>query len=106
MHPDLELHCARVNDAEKLILKPAVYVDELVKLAKEGIGRFDKDAAMGRNVVVRESRNPIQIPRDGVLRSSKRRAKAKWLFNYALSFSSTHDRVHACKCGGKLSLSK
>lgn len=45
--PDLELHCARVNDsAEKLFLKPTVSVEEWVKLAKEGIGRFDKDAAL------------------------------------------------------------
>ena len=45
--PDLELHCARVNDsALKLFLKPTVSVDEWVKLAKEGIGRFDKDAAL------------------------------------------------------------
>jgi branched-chain amino acid aminotransferase len=45
--PDLELHCARVNDsAEKLFLKPTVSVDEWVKLAKEGIARFDKDAAL------------------------------------------------------------
>ena len=45
--PDLELHCARVNDsAEKLFLKPTVSVDEWVRLAKEGIGRFDKDAAL------------------------------------------------------------
>ena len=45
--PDLELHCARVNDsAQKLFLKPTVSVDEWVKLAKEGIGRFDKDAAL------------------------------------------------------------
>jgi branched-chain amino acid aminotransferase len=36
-----------VNDsAEKLFLKPTVSVDEWVKLAKEGIGRFDKDAAL------------------------------------------------------------
>ena len=45
--PDLELHCARVNDsAEKLFLKPTVSVDEWVKLAKEGINRFDKDVAL------------------------------------------------------------
>jgi len=45
--PDLELHCARVNDsAEKLFLKPMVSVDEWVRLAKEGIARFDKDEAL------------------------------------------------------------
>jgi branched-chain amino acid aminotransferase len=45
--PDLELHCARVNDsAEKLFLKPKVSVQEWVKLAKEGVARFDRDAAL------------------------------------------------------------
>ncbi len=45
--PDLDRHCARVNDsAEKLFLKPIVSVDEWVRLAKEGIGRFDKDASL------------------------------------------------------------
>jgi branched-chain amino acid aminotransferase len=45
--PDLELHCARVNDsAEKLFLKPLVSVEEWVRLAKEGIRRFDKDTAL------------------------------------------------------------
>jgi branched-chain amino acid aminotransferase len=45
--PDLELHCARVNDsAAKLFLKPTVSVETWVKLAREGIARFDKDAAL------------------------------------------------------------
>ncbi len=45
--PDLELHCARVNDsARKLFLKPAVTTEEWVRLAREGIVRFDKDAAL------------------------------------------------------------
>jgi branched-chain amino acid aminotransferase len=45
--PDLDLHCARVNDsAEKLFLKPMVSVETWVKLAKEGIARFEKDAAL------------------------------------------------------------
>jgi branched-chain amino acid aminotransferase len=45
--PDLELHCARVNDsAEKLFLIPKVSVQEWVKLAKEGVARFDRDAAL------------------------------------------------------------
>jgi branched-chain amino acid aminotransferase len=45
--PDLELHCARVNDsARKLFLKPAVSVETWVKLAREGITRFDKDSAL------------------------------------------------------------
>ncbi len=45
--PDLELHCARVNDsAKKLFLNPTVSTDEWVRLAREGIRRFDKDAAL------------------------------------------------------------
>ncbi|MFZ0640152.1 MAG: branched-chain amino acid aminotransferase [Candidatus Acidiferrales bacterium] len=45
--PDLELHCARVNDsAAKLFLKPIVSTETWVKLAREGIARFDKDAAL------------------------------------------------------------
>ncbi|MGC1128403.1 MAG: branched-chain amino acid aminotransferase [Candidatus Acidiferrales bacterium] len=45
--PDLALHCARVNDsAKKLYLKPVVPVDTWVRLAREGIARFDKDAAL------------------------------------------------------------
>jgi branched-chain amino acid aminotransferase len=45
--PDLELHCARVNDsAQKFFLIPLISVEEWVKLAKEGIARFDKDASL------------------------------------------------------------
>ncbi len=45
--PDLDLHCARVNDsAKKLYLKPTVSTEEWVRLAHEGIQRFDKDAAL------------------------------------------------------------
>ncbi|MGA9786928.1 MAG: branched-chain amino acid aminotransferase, partial [Candidatus Sulfotelmatobacter sp.] len=45
--PDLDLHCARVNDsAKKLFLKPTVTTEEWVRLAREGIRRFDKDAAL------------------------------------------------------------
>ena len=45
--PDLELHCARVNDsAKKLFLKPVVNVETWVKLAREGIAKFEKDASL------------------------------------------------------------
>jgi len=45
--PDLDLHCARVNDsARKLFLKPTVSTEAWVNLAREGIARFDKDAAL------------------------------------------------------------
>jgi branched-chain amino acid aminotransferase len=45
--PDLELHCARVNDsAKKLFLNPTVSVETWVRLAHEGVARFDKDSAL------------------------------------------------------------
>jgi branched-chain amino acid aminotransferase len=45
--PDLDLHCARVNDsAAKLFLKPTVATETWVELAWEGIARFDKDAPL------------------------------------------------------------
>jgi branched-chain amino acid aminotransferase len=45
--PDLELHCGRVNDsAAKLFLKPTVCTETWVRLAREGIRRFDKNAAL------------------------------------------------------------
>jgi branched-chain amino acid aminotransferase len=45
--PDLELHCARVNEsAKKLYLKPTVPTETWVKIAREGIAKFDKDAAV------------------------------------------------------------
>jgi len=45
--PDLELHCARVNEsAKKMFLKPIVPVDTWIKLAHEGISRFSKDTAL------------------------------------------------------------
>jgi branched-chain amino acid aminotransferase len=45
--PDIELHCARVNEsAKKLFLKPTVSTETWVSLAREGVARFDKDAAL------------------------------------------------------------
>jgi len=45
--PDLDLHCARVNEsAAKFFLKPNVATEEWIQLAREGIKRFDKDAAL------------------------------------------------------------
>ena len=45
--PDLDLHCARVNDsAVKLFLKPLIPAEKWVQLAWEGIAKFDKDAAL------------------------------------------------------------
>jgi branched-chain amino acid aminotransferase len=45
--PDLDLHCARVNDsAAKLFLKPTVSTETWVGLARDGIARFDTDIAL------------------------------------------------------------
>src|SRR3954467_5608890 len=45
--PDLDLHCARVNDsAPKLGLKASVSADTWMGLAARGRTRFDKDAAL------------------------------------------------------------
>lgn len=45
--PDLDLHCARVNEsAQKLFLKPLVPTDRWIELAHEGIAKFDKDAPL------------------------------------------------------------
>lgn len=45
--PDLEIHCARVNEsARKLFLKPMVSTDTWVRLAREGITRFDNQTAL------------------------------------------------------------
>lgn len=45
--PDLELHCARVNEsAKKMYLKPIVAPERWVELAREGIARFDGETAL------------------------------------------------------------
>ena len=45
--PDLDLHCARVNEsARKLYLKSVVSPETWMQLAREGIAKFEKDAAL------------------------------------------------------------
>jgi len=45
--PDLDLHCARVNDsAKKLYLQPSVSVPRWMELAHEGIAKFDQKTAL------------------------------------------------------------
>jgi branched-chain amino acid aminotransferase len=45
--PDLELHCARVNDsAKKLYLKPVVPVERWVSLTREGVAKFGQEIAL------------------------------------------------------------
>lgn len=45
--PDLDLHCARVNEsAAKLFLKPTVSTETWIGLARDGIARFDTNIAL------------------------------------------------------------
>jgi branched-chain amino acid aminotransferase len=45
--PDLELHCARVNESAKaMCLKPWVSTETWVALVREGLKRFDRDAEL------------------------------------------------------------
>jgi len=45
--PDLDLHCARVNDsAKKLYLKPTVPTVRWIELAHEGVAKFPGDTAV------------------------------------------------------------
>src|SRR5215472_13551426 len=45
--PDLDLHCARVNESAKaMCLKPGVPTETWVALVREGLKRFDHDAEL------------------------------------------------------------
>ena len=45
--PDLDLHCARVNQsATAMHLKPVIAVETWLGLVREGMQRFDRDAAL------------------------------------------------------------
>jgi branched-chain amino acid aminotransferase len=45
--PDLDLHCARVNQSAKtMFLKPVVPVETWIGLAREGLKRFERDAEL------------------------------------------------------------
>ncbi len=45
--PDLDRHCARINDSAKVMgLKPTMSVEELMALTKEGLAKFDNDTAV------------------------------------------------------------
>jgi branched-chain amino acid aminotransferase len=47
VRPDLDLHCAGINEfAKRLYLKPVVAAPESVRLAREGVAEFDRDAAL------------------------------------------------------------
>ena len=45
--PDLDLHCARINESVKaMCLKPVVTSEQWIALVGEGLKRFDRDAAL------------------------------------------------------------
>jgi branched-chain amino acid aminotransferase len=45
--PDLEIHCARVNEsARKLFLRPVVSLEQWLELTREGIRKFDQKTAL------------------------------------------------------------
>ncbi len=45
--PDLDSHCARVNrSAEALMITPTVATDEMVAIARDGLARYPKGAAV------------------------------------------------------------
>jgi len=45
--PDLDLHCARINESAKvMLLKPLVSQEAWIALAREGLKRFDDDTAL------------------------------------------------------------
>jgi branched-chain amino acid aminotransferase len=56
--PDLDLHCARVNESALIMgLKPTQTVQQLIDLTREGLKKFDDDAS----VYIR----PMYWPTDG-----------------------------------------
>ena len=64
--PDLEAHCARVNDsAVKMFLKPVVPTQQWIDLTKDGLKRFERDAALYiRPMYWAEHEGPFAVPPD------------------------------------------
>jgi branched-chain amino acid aminotransferase len=64
--PDVDLHCARVNDsAAKLHLKPEVTLARWLDLVAEGRQRFDRDAELYiRPMYWAEQSGPFAVPPD------------------------------------------
>ena len=45
--PDLDLHCARINESVKVdVPEPVVPTETWIALVREGLGRFDRDAEL------------------------------------------------------------
>jgi branched-chain amino acid aminotransferase len=64
--PDLDLHCARVNDsAQKMHLKPVVPIERWVDLAREGMERFAPNTTLYiRPMYWAERAGPQALPCD------------------------------------------
>jgi branched-chain amino acid aminotransferase len=64
--PDLDLHCARVNDsAQKMYLKPVVAVERWVDLVREGMERFAPNTTLYiRPMYWAERAGPQALPGD------------------------------------------
>ena len=64
--PDVDLHCARINDsARKMLLKPLVSQDTWVGLVADGRKRFDAQAALYiRPMYWAEQGGPFAVPPD------------------------------------------
>jgi branched-chain amino acid aminotransferase len=64
--PDVDLHCARVNDsATKLHLKPEVTLERWLELVADGRKRFDRDAELYiRPMYWAEQGGPYAVPPD------------------------------------------
>ncbi len=64
--PDLEAHCARVNDsAVKMFLKPMVPTGQWIDLTQDGLKRFERDAALYiRPMYWAEHEGPFAVPPD------------------------------------------
>ncbi|MEJ8571366.1 branched-chain amino acid aminotransferase [Microbaculum marinum] len=45
--PDLDMHCVRVNESARALgLEPVLRSEEIVELTRDGLARFDRDAAL------------------------------------------------------------
>src|SRR5579885_3392027 len=64
--PDLDLHCARVNEsAQAMFLRPSLSVDEWVGLVRDGMKRFSADATLYvRPMYWAERAGPLALPPD------------------------------------------
>ncbi len=110
--PDLDRHCARVNQsAIKFGLKPIVDLDTWLGLAHEGIARFPANAELYIRPDVlaaerRRRRRALRSGNDGLVPLHLRSAdpEACRQRDHAVSVPQTDRRIRAGRCQGRLSL--